>query len=126
MLILMKPGASDGEIAEVLDRVGQLGFTAHRLPGAQRVAIGITGNQGAIDPAYFSRCAGVAEAVAVSKPWKQVSRDWRPEDSIIRLESPAGAAQFGGGSFGVIAGPCAVENREQLMASADGVKAGGA
>ncbi|MSP60150.1 MAG: 3-deoxy-7-phosphoheptulonate synthase [Myxococcales bacterium] len=126
MLILMRPDASPSQIDEVMERIRELGFTGHPMPGTQRVAIGVTGNDGAIEPAHFSRYPGVVEAVAVSKPWKQVSREWRPEDTVITLAGAAGNAQFGGGRFGVIAGPCAVENREQLFASADAVKAGGA
>ena len=126
MLILMRADATADEIATVMARVVELGFTPHRLPGAQRVAIGVTGNQGAIEPAHFSRFGGVAEAVAVSKPWKQVSRDWRPEDTVIHLGAAPREARFGGGHFGIIAGPCAVENRDQLMTTAAAVLAGGA
>ena len=62
MLIVMKNDASEADIAGVLDRIRELGFSGHRIPGAQRVAIGITGNQGAIEPAYFARLAGIEEA----------------------------------------------------------------
>src|SRR5260221_9607661 len=118
MLILMKPGASPSEIDEVLDRIKELGFHGHKMPGAQRVAIGITGNSGAIDPGHFARFAGIAEAVAVSKPWKLVSREMKADDTVVKFATPNGAAQFGGGKFSVIAGPCAVESRDQLVASA--------
>jgi len=126
MLILMRPDATPEQIDEVMARIRDLGFQGHAMPGAQRIAIGVTGNQGAIDPAHFARCAGVVEAVAVSKPFKQVSREWRPDDTIIAMNAAAGTARFGGGSFAVIAGPCAVENREQLLGTADAVKGGGA
>jgi 3-deoxy-7-phosphoheptulonate synthase len=126
MLILMKADATEAEIVDVMDRIQELGFAGHRIPGATRIAIGITGNQGAIDPAHFARCNGVADAVPVSKPFKLVSREVKHEETVIALASAAGAAQFGGGRFGVIAGPCAVENRDQLLATAEGVKAGGA
>jgi len=127
MLILMKPEATEADIAEVMGVIQSLGFAGHRIPGAQRIAIGITGNQGAIDPAHFVRVGGVAEAVAVSKPFKLVSREVKVEDTAITLQAAGGAAaQFGGGRFAVIAGPCAVENRDQLLITADAVKAGGA
>lgn len=127
MLILMKPDATRADIDGVLDAVKALGFSGHELPGAQRVAIGVTGNAGAIDPSHFARCAGVAEAVPVSRPFKQVSREWKPEDTVVRVAGPIGVAvQFGGGHFGVIAGPCAVEGREQLFEAADAVARGGA
>src|SRR5579883_3634601 len=97
MLILMKPEATEADIAEVMGVIQSLGFAGHRIPGAQRIAIGITGNQGAIDPAHFVRVGGVAEAVAVSKPFKLVSREVKVEDTAITLQAAGGAAaQFGG------------------------------
>ena len=128
MLIVMKNDASDGEIEAVVARIKELGFTPHQMPGAQRMAIAITGNAGAVDPGHFARLSGIVEAVPISKPWKLVARETKPEDTVVRLETPPGGplAQIGGGRFGIIAGPCAVENREQLMASATAVRAGGA
>src|SRR5438477_12777654 len=105
MLILMKPDATEADVADVIARIEELGFDGHRIPGATRIAIGITGNQGAIDPAHFARCGGVAEAVPVSKPFKLVSREVKHDDTVITLPSAAGVAQFGGGRFGVVAGP---------------------
>lgn len=126
MLIVMKNDASDQEIADVMQRIREMGFTPHRMPGAQRTAIAITGNQGAIDPGYFSRFTGIAEAVPISKPFKLVARETKQEDTVIRLPTPTGHAQIGGGRFGVIAGPCAVEGRDQLMGTAQAVREGGA
>ena len=126
MLILMKPDAADGDVAGVLAKIEELGFTGHVIPGAQQLAIGITGNQGAIDPAHFARCGGVAEAVPISKPWKLVSREAKREDTVVTMQTPGMTARFGGGHFGVIAGPCAIENREQLLETAIAVKAAGA
>jgi 3-deoxy-7-phosphoheptulonate synthase len=129
MLILMKRDATDADIAAVCDRIKELGFTPNRIPGETRVAIGITGNQGAIDPALFARFPAIAEAVAVSRPWKLVSREVKPDDTVIKLAGPsgdAGPAQIGGGHFVVMAGPCAVESRDQLMASALAVHKAGA
>src|SRR5690242_15943460 len=127
MLILMQKTASDADVAAVCDRIRELGFTPHQIPGSQRVAIGITGNEGPLEPELFTAYAGVAEAVAVSRPWKLVSREVKPEDTSIRLDTAKGAsADIGGGAFGVIAGPCAVESHDQLMTTARAVKAAGA
>ena len=122
MLILMRPDASKEDIAKVCDRIRELGYTPNQIPGQQRVAIGITGNEGAIDPDLFAECPGIAEAVPVSRPFKLASREVKPEDTVIKV----GPVQFGGGSFGVIAGPCAVESHDQLMASARAVSKAGA
>ena len=85
MLILMKADASDDDIEAVCGRIRELGFTPHQIPGKTRVAIGITGNQGAIDPDLFARFPAIAEAVPVSRPWKLVSREVKPDDTIVRL-----------------------------------------
>ena len=123
----MRNHATAEEIEAVCARIRELGFTPNKIPGSMRVAIGITGNEGPIDPDLFARCPGIAEAVPVSRPWKLVSREVKPEDTVVTLPGPEGApAQFGGGAFGIIAGPCAVESREQLMAAARAVRAAGA
>jgi 3-deoxy-7-phosphoheptulonate synthase len=122
MLIVMKPGASKEDVSAVEDRIRSLGFTPNEIPGSTRLAIGITGNQGPVDPGLFTVLSGVADAVPVSKPWKLVSREVKPDDSCIKI----GDACIGGGRFGVIAGPCAVESREQVDSAATAVKAAGA
>ena len=122
MLIVMKAGATRDEVAAVEGRIRELGFTPNEVPGSTRMAIGITGNQGPLDPGLFNVMSGVAEAVPISRPWKLVSREVKPDDTAIKI----GAGQFGGGRFGVIAGPCAVESREQIQATATAVKNAGA
>ena len=122
MLIVMKAGATRDEVAAVEARIRELGFTPNEVPGSTRLAIGITGNQGPLDPGSFNVMSGVAEAVPISRPWKLVSREVKPDDTAIKI----GGGQFGGGRFGVIAGPCAVESREQLQAAAAAVKSAGA
>jgi 3-deoxy-7-phosphoheptulonate synthase len=124
MLIVMHSTASPDEIDAVAQKVRSLGFTPHKMPGAQRVAVAITGNPGPVDPAHFSQLSGVAEAVAISKPWKLVSRETHPVDTVISVG--ALPSRLGGGTFGIIAGPCAVETREQTLASATAVRAAGA
>jgi 3-deoxy-7-phosphoheptulonate synthase len=122
MLILMKADASKEDVAAVEKKVRALGFEPNDIPGATRLAIGVTGNQGPVDAGIFTVMSGVSDAVPVSKPWKLVSREVKPNDTFVRI----GAAQIGGGRFGVIAGPCAVESKEQVDAAATAVKAAGA
>src|SRR5215468_6761631 len=99
MLILMRPDATKEDIAKVCDRIRELGFQPNQIPGQQRLAIGITGNEGAIDPGLFAECPGIAEAVPVSRPFKLASREVKPEDTVIRVGPPEQSIQFGGGSF---------------------------
>src|SRR5207253_3180044 len=95
---------------------------AHIMPGATRTAIGITGNQGAVDPARFENMSGVAEAIRVSKPYKLITLDLRPDKTVVKV----GDAAIGGDELAVIAGPCAVESREQAFAIAETVSRSGA
>jgi 3-deoxy-7-phosphoheptulonate synthase len=122
MLIVMKADATDGQIEAVLRVIEELGFKGHPMPGATRTAIGITGNQGAVDPSHFENLAGVAEAIRVSKPYKLITLDLRPEKTIVRV----GDATIGGDELGIIAGPCAVESRAQAFAIAEAVRRSGA
>jgi 3-deoxy-7-phosphoheptulonate synthase len=122
MLILMKTGASPEQIEGACTAVRDLGLVPHPIPGSTRVAIGITGNKGSLDPAQFTRLEGVADAVAVSQPYKLVSREVKPEPTVIQV----GPVKIGGGSLCVMAGPCSVENREQVLGTADHVKRHGA
>jgi 3-deoxy-7-phosphoheptulonate synthase len=126
MLIVMKSDATPEHVEAVKARVRELGFTPNPIPGPTRVAIGVTGNEGPIDPGHFSSLGGVAEAVPISRAWKLVSREVKPDDTAVRVSIAGGAAQIGGGHFGIIAGPCAVEGREQLAAAARAVKGAGA
>ncbi len=102
MLILMKADASDDDIEAVCARIRELGFTPNRIPGKTRVAIGITGNQGAIDPDLFARFPAIAEAVPVSRPWKLVSRDVESRDQLMTTAhavKSAGAKILRGGAY---------------------------
>jgi 3-deoxy-7-phosphoheptulonate synthase len=122
MLIVMQANASEREIADVVKVVNEMGLRAHPLPGATRTAIGITGNTGAIDPTHFENLAGVAEAIRVSKPYKLITRDLRPEKTVVRV----GDAAIGNRELAIIAGPCAIESREQAFAVAEVVQRSGA
>jgi len=118
----MKSDATDDQVESVLHVIEQLGFKGHPMPGATRTAIGITGNQGAVDPSHFENLAGVAEAIRVSKPYKLISLDLRPEKTIVRV----GDATIGGDELAIIAGPCAIESRAQAFAIAEAVRRSGA
>jgi 3-deoxy-7-phosphoheptulonate synthase len=122
----MKPQASDADIRGVVAKIESLGLKAHPIPGAQRTAIGITGNTGPLEPAEFEGLPGVAEAIRVSKPYKLVSREVKPEDSLVRVGEGENGVTFGGPELHVIAGPCAVETREQAFAVAERVRRAGA
>ena len=122
MLIVMKSDATDSQIEAVLRVIEQLGFRGHPMPGATRTAIGITGNQGAVDPSHFENLAGVAEAIRVSKPYKLITLDLRPEKTVVRV----GDATIGGDELAIIAGPCAIESRAQAFAVAEAVRRSGA
>lgn len=122
MLIVMKTGATDGQVDAVVRIIGELGYRAHPMPGAARTAIGITGNQSSIDPSHFENLPGVAEAVRVSKPYKLVTLDLHAEKTVVRV----GDATIGGDELAIIAGPCAIESRAQAFAIAEAVRRSGA
>jgi 3-deoxy-7-phosphoheptulonate synthase len=122
MLIVMKADATERDIAEVERVITELGYRPHTMPGASRTAIGITGNDRPVDITRFETMRGVAEAIRVTKPFKLVSLDLRPEKTVVRV----GDAEIGGEELAIIAGPCAVENREQLFAIAEAVRRSGA
>jgi 3-deoxy-7-phosphoheptulonate synthase len=123
MLVVMKAHATDREIADVCERIEKAGFRAHAIPGAQRTAIGITGNQGAVELG-LEEMAGVAEVIRVSKPYKLVSRDVKDSTTIIRF--PGSDATIGGPELAIVAGPCSIESREQAFAVAERVANAGA
>jgi 3-deoxy-7-phosphoheptulonate synthase len=122
MLILLKPDVTPEQQEAVEAHIRRLGFEPHVIPGAQRTAVGITGNKGALDPEPFRMLPGVADAIPVSQPFKLVSREVKPEDTVIQV---AGLT-IGGNELVVAAGPCSVESREQIVATAHAVKAEGA
>lgn len=122
MLIVMKSDATRAQIDRVVEIIEALGLRGHVLPGETRTAIGITGNKGAVDPAHFENVPGVADAIRVTKPYKLISKDLRPEKSVIKV----GNAEIGGDELAIIAGPCAVEFPEQVLKVAETVAASGA
>jgi 3-deoxy-7-phosphoheptulonate synthase len=123
MLVVMKQSATPDEIERVCAWIRDKGFTAQPMPGAQRTAIGLVGNDGRVDGSALEDLPGVAEIIYVSNPYKQVSREWKKENSIVTI---APGVSFGAGPVPVIAGPCSVESEAQIVASARAVKAAGA
>jgi 3-deoxy-7-phosphoheptulonate synthase len=124
MLVVMKAQATQEQIQAVCEAIERLGFRAHPLPGAQRTAIGITGNQGEVDRGNLEALSGVAEVIRVSKAYKLASRDVKEEDTIVRFAGTDAA--IGGKALAIIAGPCSIESREQAFAIAELVAASGA
>jgi 3-deoxy-7-phosphoheptulonate synthase len=122
MLIVMTAQAVPADIERVCKKIESLGFRPHVMPGAQKTAIGITGNPGPVEPAEFEDLPGVAEAIRVSKPYKLVSREVKSENSIVYIKG----VPVGGDEPAFCGGPCSVESREQILESARVVKAAGA
>jgi 3-deoxy-7-phosphoheptulonate synthase len=122
MLVVMHSHATAEQVRAVCERIESLGLKSHPIPGAARTAIGITGNDGAVDLAILESLPGVAECIPVSKPYKLVSRDVKEEDSVIRIPTPLGDVLVGGKHLALVAGPCAVESEAQCMAVAEQLK----
>ena len=118
----MKPGAAAQEIDAVVSVIQGIGLRPHSMPGATRTAIGITGNQGPVDGRRFENLPGVAEVIRVTKPYKLITLDLRPEKTVVRV----GDATIGGSELAIIAGPCAIESRDQAFAVAEAVQKSGA
>jgi 3-deoxy-7-phosphoheptulonate synthase len=124
MLVVMQANATEEQVRNVCQKVETMGYRAHPMPGAQRTAIGITGNKGEIEPGTLEEMPGVQEVIQVSKPYKLVSREIKEDNTVIRF--PGTNATIGGQGLAIIAGPCAVESREQAFAVAERVSRAGA
>jgi 3-deoxy-7-phosphoheptulonate synthase len=118
----MRTDATDIDVKAVVARLAELGCEAHVSVGRERTVIGAIGDRDSIGQLPWEAMAGVERAVPVLKPFKFVSRDFQHEDTVI----PVGPAHIGGGTFTVVAGPCAVESRDQLFRTAQAVKRAGA
>jgi 3-deoxy-7-phosphoheptulonate synthase len=123
VLIVMRHGATDAEIQRVVAVIEELGYKAQPMPGAQRTAVGLVGNDGRVDASRLEALPGVQEIIHVSRPYKQVSREWKSENTIVRL--PGGVA-VGGTEVVAIAGPCSVESEGQILEAARQVREAGA
>ena len=126
MLVVMEAQATDEQIGNVCAQIASRGLEAHVVRGSLRTAVAVTGNSGAVDIGSLESMPGVLECIAVSKPYKLAGRDVHPESTVIRVPTPLGVVSVGGGSVAMIAGPCAIESREQAFAVAENVKSAGA
>src|SRR5215475_1637454 len=124
MLVVMQAHATAEDIRRVCDKIEALGYRAHSIPGAERTAIGITGNKGEVEPGTLEEMPGVQEVIKVTKPYKLVSRDMKEENTVISF--PGTDATFGGPGLAIVAGPCAIESREQAFSIAERVERAGA
>jgi len=124
MLVVMQAHATEEQVRAVCQKIESLGYRAHSMPGATRTAIGITGNQGEIEQGTLDEMPGVQEVIRVSKPYKLVSRDVKEENTVLKFAGTQ--ATIGGKNLAIIAGPCAIESREQAFAVAENVHRAGA
>ena len=122
MLVVMRVGAPKKQIERTVSAIRKLGLKPNVIPGSLRTAIGITGNKGAVDPERLRALPGVAELIRVTKPYKLVSREMKPHDTVVDV----GGVKIGGKNFAVMAGPCAVEDRAGTLRIARAVKKAGA
>src|SRR6187455_2961097 len=122
MLVVMEHGASTADVDRVCAVVQEMGYEARPMPGAQRTAVGVVGNDGRIDASRLAALPGVAQIIHVTQPYKQVSREWRAENTVVEL---APGVTAGGDSVVIIGGPCSVESEEQIISAARVVKAAG-
>jgi len=119
----MEHGASQKDVDRVVEVVEEMGYEARPMPGAQRTAVGIVGNDGRVDSSRIAALPGVVQIIHVTQPYKQVSREWRAEDTIVTI---APGVSFGANDVPIIAGPCSVESEEQILESARLAKDAGA
>ena len=123
MLVVMEHGATPEQVAGVVRLIEELGYQARPMPGSQRTAIGLVGNDGRIEGSRFETLPGVAQVIHVTKPYKQASREWHPENTVVTI---APGVHVGGDDIVLIAGPCSVESEEQILSAARAVRAAGA
>src|SRR5262245_14056628 len=122
MLVVMRQDATPQQIQGVVAAVEARGFRAHPIPGGQRTAIGVTGNKGTSEAPVFESLPGVLEVIPVTHAYKLVSREVKAEDTVVQV----GSVRVGGPELALMAGPCAVETREQVLTVARAVKKAGA
>jgi 3-deoxy-7-phosphoheptulonate synthase len=123
MLVVMQNHATQAEIARVVEAIEEMGYAARPMPGETRTTVGLVGNDGRVDGSRIEALPGVAEIIHVSKPYKQVSREWKAENTVVTI---APGVSFGGSEIVVIGGPCSVESEEQIISAARAVRDAGA
>jgi 3-deoxy-7-phosphoheptulonate synthase len=122
MFIVMTSGATSEQIAQVCDEIARMGLKAHSITGTTRTAIGVTGNKTQVAADHLLMLSGVEDVIHVSSPYRLASRESHPDNTVVDVSG----IRFGSSEFVVIAGPCAVESREQLFAVAERVARAGA
>jgi 3-deoxy-7-phosphoheptulonate synthase len=122
MMIIMHPGASKQEVQDVIDAIAGQGLNSHVIEGVERTVIGAVGDSHAVSPDAFSVLPGVESVMRISQPYKLASRQFKPENSVI----PFNGFSIGADEIGIIAGPCSVESRTQLLEVAHAVREAGA
>jgi 3-deoxy-7-phosphoheptulonate synthase len=123
MLVVMQNQATQADIDRVVKTIEEMGYSARPMPGETRTTIGLVGNDGRVDGSRVEALPGVAEIIHVSKPYKQVSREWKADNTIVTI---APGVSFGGSEIVIIAGPCSVESEEQIVTAARAVHEAGA
>jgi 3-deoxy-7-phosphoheptulonate synthase len=123
MLIVMRHGAPEEDVRRVVATIEEMGYQARPMPGKQRTTVGLVGNDGRVDGSRLAALPGVQEIIHVTKPYKQVSREWKPDSTVIRL---SGGLTVGGDEVIVMAGPCSVESERQILEAARMVREAGA
>jgi 3-deoxy-7-phosphoheptulonate synthase len=123
MLVVMSHTASEQDVGRVIQTIREMGYDARPIPGKQRTAIGLIGNDGRVESARLESLAGVLQVIHVTQPYKQVSREWRADSTIVELPN---GTRFGTDEVVLIAGPCSVESREQIVDIAHRLRASGA
>ena len=123
MLVVMLNDATEAQVARVVAVITEMGYEGRPMPGAQRTTVGLIGNDGRVDGSRFESLEGVAEVIHVSRPYKQVSREWRQENTLVEIGP---GCVFGGKDIPIIAGPCSVESEQQIVLAAHQVREAGA
>ena len=123
MLVVMRHGAPQEDIGRVVATIEEMGYQARPMPGKQRTTVGLVGNDGRVDGSRLAALPGVQEILHVTKPYKQVSREWKAESTVVRLP---GGLSIGGDDVVVMAGPCSVESERQILDAAQLVREAGA
>jgi 3-deoxy-7-phosphoheptulonate synthase len=123
MLVVMRHGAPEEDIRRVVATIEEMGYQARPMPGKQRTTVGLVGNDGRVDGSRLAALPGVHEIIHVTKPYKQVSREWKPDATVVRLP---GGLSVGGDEVLVMAGPCSVESERQILDAARAVREAGA
>ncbi len=123
MLVVMSHGAREEDVQRVISTIEDMGYEARPIPGAQRTAIGLIGNDGRVDSSRLESLPSVLQVIHVSQPYKQVSREWKSENTVITLPN---GTRIGGEEIVLMAGPCSVESETQLLTTAHHVKNAGA